>query len=52
MGYVFSLENAAEFADLIEETSAASSYRSYASTIKDTLSSHWNGNFLWESDNR
>jgi len=50
MGYVYSLNNAASLAKSIGED--PSEFENLAKNIESTLTSHWNGNFLWESENR
>ena len=42
---------AADFVDEIGETLGAS-YRSVADDIKAVITKHWNGNYLYESENR
>ena len=41
---------AADFADEIGESLGAS-YRSVADDIKAVITKHWNGNYLYESEN-
>jgi len=51
MGYVNALRTAADFATSIGESDLASTYKSTASDIAQTLNKHWNGTYLTESDN-
>jgi len=51
MGYVNSLRAASDFAKSIGEDDASAKYLSTASDISKTLSKHWNGTYLTESDN-
>lgn len=50
MGYVYSLNNAASLAQWIGQD--PTKYWSTANHIKDELRLHYNGNYLWESENR
>jgi len=52
MAYVYSLNNAAALAKQLQEKVAEELYSTSASDINDALRSHWNGNYLTESDNR
>jgi len=51
MAFIYCLNAAADFADRIGE-SLGSSYRSVADDIKAVVTKHWNGNYLYESENR
>merc|ERR1711892_1569613 len=51
MAFIYCLNAAADFADEIGETLGAS-YRSVADDIKAVITKHWNGNYLYESENR
>jgi len=51
MSYIYCLNQAADFADLIGESNGAQ-YRSVADTIKSAITTHWNGEYLTESSNR
>jgi len=51
MGYVNALRTAADFATSIGEDDLAQTYKDTANTIAGTLSKHWNGTYLTESDN-
>merc|ERR1719348_663699 len=51
MAYIHCLNQAADFADAIGE-GAGAEYRSVAETIKTAITSHWNGEYLTESNNR
>jgi len=46
MLYVYTLKNAADFANTIGEGSLASAWSATSDSIKNSLSSHWNGKFL------
>merc|ERR1719244_210664 len=52
MAYIYSLNQAADFADLIGESSASTIYRSVADVVATAITTHWNGNYLTESTNR
>merc|ERR1711892_939581 len=51
MAFIYCLNAAADFADEIGESLGAS-YRSVADDIKAVITKHWNGNYLYESENR
>ena len=51
MGFVYSLNVAADFADRVGD-SVGASYRSTADTILESARKHWNGNFIYEASNR
>ena len=51
MAFIYCLNVAAEYSDRIGE-SMGETYRSTAEEIKDTITDHWNGDYLWESTNR
>ena len=50
MAYIYSLNVAADFGDMIGESGAA--YRSLAEEIKTATKTHWKDGFLYESTNR
>jgi len=53
MGYVYSLNNAADLAvKLGKDPEQYKEWRALAGEIRNDLQTHWNGNFLWESQNR
>ena len=54
MAFVHSLNTAADFGDLIGQTSDPSKYRQLAKTIAAAASAHWNAEkgFIYESTNR
>ena len=51
MAYVYSLNIAADFADVLGEADGAS-WRSLADSIKTTAEAHYNGAYIYESTNR
>ena len=51
MGFVNALKAAADFAKSVGEDDSAANYLSVAQNIQDTLSKHWNGTYITESDN-
>jgi len=51
MAFIYCLNVAADFSDTIGE-SLGPSYRSVADDIKAVVTKHWNGNYLYESENR
>jgi len=51
MAFIYCLNAAADFADRIGE-SMGSTYRSVADEIKGVVTKHWNGKYLYESENR
>ena len=53
MAYIYSLNVAADFADSIGDNSIlAREYRDKANEIIISAKAHWNGDFIFESDNR
>ena len=52
MAYVYSLNIAADFADLVGESATATSYRALADTITPTANAHYTNGFIYESTNR
>jgi len=51
MAFMYCLNVAADFSDLIGESMGAL-YRSVAEDVKAVITKHWNGNYLYESENR
>merc|ERR1719423_178288 len=53
-GYIYSLNTAADFADMVNQGSTAKAYRSKANEILDATKSHYGkyGNYIYETDNR
>ena len=51
MAFIYCLNAAADFADQIGESLGAS-YRSVADDVRAVITKHWNGNYLYESENR
>jgi len=51
MAFMYCLKQAADFADRIGE-SAGAQYRSVADDVAAAIVSHWNGDYLYESENR
>jgi len=51
MAYIYSLNVAADFGDMIGESGGAA-YRAVAEEIKEATKSHWKDGFLYESTNR
>ena len=49
---MYSLSNAAELAGTIKQSVAQDLYSKTSNDIKNALKSHWNGNYLTESENR
>jgi len=52
MSFVNALTKAADIADKVGKHSLVPQYQAMADTIKTSLDAHWNGNYLWESENR
>ena len=52
MAFVYSLNTAAQFADAIGESGAASSYRSVANEIVESAKGHYNGQYIYECNGR
>ena len=53
MGFIYSLNTAADFADKIGDNSnRAKEYRDKANEIIEATKDHWTGEFIFESDNR
>jgi len=51
MAFIYCLQQAADFADRIGEA-AGSQYRAVAAEVSQAVASHWNGEYLTESENR
>lgn len=52
MGYVDSLKAASEFATALSDSGKSGEYSQLMSTIKASLSDHWNGTYLFEAHGR
>jgi len=52
MAFVYSLNTAADFADAVGESSAASNYRGVANEIVESAKGHFNGDFIYECHGR
>ena len=51
MAFIYCLNVAADYSDRIGQT-MGDTYRSTADDIKAVVTKHWNGNYLYESENR
>merc|ERR1719378_346310 len=49
MAFVYSLNTAADFADAVGESSAASNYRGVANEIVESAKGHFNGDFIYSA---
>ena len=53
MSFIYSLNQAADFADLVGDNSMlANSYREKANEILEATKDHWTGEFIYEAENR